>query len=176
VQAQPLLSSEQVGALGGQALLSGVLLQVPPLQLSLVQAMPSLQSVSLQQALQPSAQHLVPGPHSFGEHLPSTHAAVWQVPTWQSEACIHWAVARQPFAGSHENPGEHAEASAACPQVPCVQESLVHFTPSSQSAAEQQVPQLAAALSAVGQQLRPAPHKPECWHLLAEHESLVHGS
>jgi len=71
----------------------------------------------------------------------------------------------------------HAEASAVCPHVPWVHESLVHFTPSSQPVAEQHAPQVADLLSAAGQQVWVLPwHSDECSHLLALHESVVHGS
>jgi len=62
-------------------------------------------------------------------------------------------------------------------QVPCVHESFVHFTPSSQSAAEQQVvPQVADKPAARGQHFWPSAQNGACWHWLPEQESFVHGS
>jgi hypothetical protein len=66
--------------------------------------------------------------------------------------------------------------SSAELQVPWVQESLVQPTPSSQSAAEQHLPQVAEAASLDAQHACPSAHSGLCAHLLAEHESVVHGS
>jgi hypothetical protein len=52
----------------------------------------------------------------------------------------------------------------------------VQVTPSSQSVAEQQVPQVADVLSARAQQFCRSLQNAACSHLLAEHESVVHGS
>ena len=60
--------------------------------------------------------------------------------------------------------------------VPCVQESLVHFTPSSQSLAVQHVPQVADAPSALAQHCCPSAQNGVCSQALPVHESLVHGS
>jgi hypothetical protein len=58
-----------------------------------------------------------------------------------------------------------------------VHESLVHFTPSSQSAAEQQVvPQVAVRPPALAQHFCPSAQNGACWHWLFEHASFVHGS
>jgi hypothetical protein len=53
---------------------------------------------------------------------------------------------------------------------------LVQVTWSSQSAAEQQVPHVADALSARAQQFCPSLQNGECSHRLAEQASVVHGS
>ena len=68
---QPSFGS-QIGVPAAQLVLSAVFEQVPLLHVSLVQAMPSLQSVSAQQPLQPESQHLVPAAQPANEHLPAT--------------------------------------------------------------------------------------------------------
>lgn len=95
---QPSLGS-QIAVEASQLPLSGVLEHTPPLQLSLVQAIWSLQSVSPQQALQPSLQHLR-SPQPPNEHLPETQAAVpWQTSVLlQSLPLMHSAVLTQLFA------------------------------------------------------------------------------
>jgi hypothetical protein len=71
---QPNFGS-QIGFSAEHSPLSGWYEQTPPLQVSLVQASPSLQSVSTQQALQPSpTQHLVPMAQGSKAQLPFTHA------------------------------------------------------------------------------------------------------
>ena len=71
---QPSLGS-QIGVVASQLLLSAVLEQTPPLQLSLVHATWSSQSVSAQHALQPSLQHLR-SPQPPNEHLPDKQLAL----------------------------------------------------------------------------------------------------
>jgi len=141
-----------------------------------VHEMPSLQSVSPQQALQPFAQHFMPSAQPVRAHLPDVQAAVWQTLGLQSAGLEHWAVTWQPFTGSHVEFEPHEVESAAWPQLPWVQESLVQFTPSSQSPAEQHEPQVAEVLSAEAQQVLPLAHSGALLHLPAVQVSFVHGS
>jgi hypothetical protein len=146
------------------------------LQVSIVQLMPSLQSVSAQQPLQPLAQHFWFAAQVVKLHLPPTHEPVWHALPTQSVLCRHCAVTWQPLIGSHTELLPHCEESAVCPQVPCVHESLVQLTESSQSAALQQEPQVAEVLSGAAQQSSLSAHRAGCWHLPAVHTSLVQGS
>ena len=52
----------------------------------------------------------------------------------------------------------------------------MQLTESSQSSFVQQDSYFAELLSAAAQQSKPSAHNAECWHLPAEHVSLVHGS
>ena len=178
---QPPLAGSQVNP-GPHAELFGVWLQLPFTQLSVVQAIKSLQSASAQHALQPvPEQHLPPLAHVLNVQLPFTH---FPVPALHGSSLVHCesfthcAVCKHPFVTSHVNPVLHVVKSSVCEQVPVVHESFVQSTLSSQSDAEQHVPQEADVLSAFGQQVGaalPAAHSAECSHLPALHLSTVHG-
>jgi hypothetical protein len=58
----------------------------------MVQLMPSLQSVSAQQPLQPVAQHFMLSAQAVKLHLPLEHEPVWQALPTQSVSCEHCAV------------------------------------------------------------------------------------
>jgi hypothetical protein len=116
---QPPFFGSQTGVALEHALSSGLLLHVPLLHTSLVHAIPSLQSLSAQQALQPlpSKQHLPPPMQEGNEHFPDTQAPVWQA-LWgvQSASLTHSAVFTHAFAvASQVDPSAQ---DSVCAQVP----------------------------------------------------------
>ena len=109
---QPSFGS-QIFAAAPQAPASGLFEHTPPLHASLVHAILSSQSVSVQHPLQPSVQHLVPAGHELSEQLPPTQVAVWQAFTGQSVSFTHWAVRKQPLIGSQADPAPQAAESGS---------------------------------------------------------------
>jgi len=79
----------------------------------MVQLMPSLQSESAQQPLQPVAQHFMLSAQLVKAHLPPVHEPVWQALPTQSVLCTHCAVTWQPLTGSHTELFPHCVESAA---------------------------------------------------------------
>ena len=154
---QPPLLGSQVNP-EPQTALFGVCVHLPPEQESVVHAMRSSQSLSAQQALQPTpAQQLPPFTQVPKEQLPPTHLPDWHGSELvQSPSFKHWAVCTQPLLGSHEKPIPQVELLAVFAQVPVVHESLVQSILSSQFAAEQHVPHDAEVPSALGQHVAPA--------------------
>jgi hypothetical protein len=115
---QPSFASQMGDALV-QAPSSALFAQIPPLHVSLVQAIPSSQSVSAQQALQPLPlpQHFPPLTQDGNEHLPAVQRGVWQA-LWamQSLSLAHSAVLTQAFAvTSHVDPAGQASVCAHVP-------------------------------------------------------------
>jgi hypothetical protein len=153
---QPPFAGSQLSP-APQAELLGLWLHVPFEQISVVQAIRSSQSLSPQQALQPTpAQHLLAPEQLLYEHLPARQLPLWQGSALkQSPSFRHCAVRTQPFAGKQEKPVAQAPELAVWAQLPWVHESLLQSTPSSQSAAEQHAPQVAVFLSALAQHSAP---------------------
>jgi hypothetical protein len=153
---QPPLAGSQVRPEAHNASL-GVCEQVPFEQLSVVHAVRSSQSVSLQHAAQPMPLQHSPLAQPDGTHFPAVHVCVTHGSLLlQSLLLAHCAVATHFWvAGLHVSPAGHTDGSATLLHVPCVHESFVQNLLSSQSPAEQQEPHVAEVLSALAQHVAP---------------------
>jgi hypothetical protein len=154
---QPPLAGSQVSPTPHTEL-SGVCVHLPSaLQLSIVHAIKSSQAASPQQLRQPTPGQQVPPLTQVSKvQLPPTHEPVLHGSVLvQSPLLEHCAVCTQPLLASHTKPVLHTLESSVWVQVPEAQASLVQSMPSSQSAAEQQLPQVDVP-SPLAQHLAPA--------------------
>jgi hypothetical protein len=154
---QPPFAGSQVNP-APHSVLSGVCVHLPSaLQLSTVHAIKSSHAASPQQLRQPTpGQHVPPPTQVSNVQLPLTHEPVLHGSLLvQSPLLVHCAVCTQPLPVSHTKPVLHTLESSVCVQVPDAHASFVQSMPSSQSAAEQQLPQVDVP-SPLAQHLAPA--------------------